>query len=119
MFDGGVESGGEIFDWKSTLILPSDPELVGGRGPGTIPGSYQPDSGVIDPSDDASGGLGEMGPEDDPFSGMQPGLEPGAPDVMDESPMFQAVDPALGALDELDIQPMHSSSIMDFDGLDD
>jgi hypothetical protein len=117
-FDGGVAVGG-IVDLKQRLLVdPPDPDVVGGTGRGTIPDSIEPDGGVIDPSDDAVGGPGEMGAEDDPFAGLQPALEPDASDPVGDDPVSQAIDPSMSVFDDLDLEPTRADSIMDFDGLD-
>jgi hypothetical protein len=117
-FDGGRPVVGEIVDWRRTLVGPPDPEVVGGTGRGTIPDSIQPDAGVIDPTDDAVGRPGEMGPEDDPFAGLRPGLEPSASDPVGDDPVLQPINPSLSVLHDLDLEPKPPDSIMDFDGLD-
>jgi hypothetical protein len=124
-FDNGLDLGGPLVDWKRTLLVgPADPEIVGGTGRGTIPDSIQPGSGVIDPSDDAATGPGGMGPEDDPFGGMQPGLEPGAPDAADDGGVagFQLLDDAVQLTRRLGLRPtadpVAGIGLADLDDLD-
>jgi hypothetical protein len=117
--DGGVVVTGEIVDLKRRLLVdPVDPDIVGVTGHGTI-GSFTPDDGVIDPSDDADTALGAMGPEDDPLGGMQAGLEPEAPDPTADDDWSQPyeIDPSMRLLDDFEIEPVQSDSILDFDGL--
>lgn len=120
-FDGGLDAGGPLIDLKERLLIgPRDPDIVGGTGRSTIPDSIRPDGGVIDPSDDAAGGLGEMGPEDDLFGGLRPGLEPAPPDGDDaSSTAFRPISPPLGAFRELDLPPSAPGLVADFEELDD
>jgi hypothetical protein len=124
-FDNGLDLGGPLVDVKRTLLVgPADPEIVGGTGRGTIPDSIQPGSGVIDPSDDAAAGPGAMGPEDDPFGGMQPGLEPEAPDAADDGGVagFQLLDDAVQLTRRLGLRPtadpVAGIGLADLDDLD-
>ena len=113
----GLVAGGELIDLKRTLLVdPVDPEFSV-RG-GAVPEVGRPDSGVIDPSDDATSGPGAMGPEDDPFADLRPALGPEAPDEPDHVPTHP-VHEMTGLLDDLDIEVTHPGAAMNFDGFDD
>jgi hypothetical protein len=83
----------------------------------------RPDGGVIDPADDAAGSAAGMGREDDPFSGLRPGLEPSASDDTDDlddgdAAGFHPLGDAVRLTRHLGLRPTDPSSGIGFADLD-